>query len=143
MKDRFFIDTNIFIYSFDQEAPEKRDQAQSLIRRALHEGSGRISYQVVQEFLNVARHKFKNPLRAEDLVFYLETVLSPLCDVFPSLDFFRRGVRLSDRYGYSTYDSLIIAAAIDANCSTLYSEDLQHGQTIQTTTIINPFLEQL
>ena len=135
----FFIDTNIFVYTFDDRFPSKKSRALALIQEALESGRGMISYQVVQEFLNVAGKKFKIPLSVLDRRLYLEKVLNPLCEVFPSTEFYQRGIDISDRYGYSFYDSLIITAALNSKCTILYSEDMQTGQNIERLTIVNPF----
>ena len=63
MNDRFFLDTNIFVYSFDQTAPAKSRKATQLIRKALTTQKGVISYQVVQEFFNVALKRFSQPMQ--------------------------------------------------------------------------------
>lgn len=139
MNDKFFIDTDIFVYTFDKSSPEKRASAMEIVQTALDTGHGIISYQVAQEFINVASKKFVKPLRTRDQLEYLDRVLSPLLEIFPSIDLYRKGVILSDRYGYSFYDSLIIAAALTGGCKTLYSEDLQHGQKIEGILIQNPF----
>jgi predicted nucleic acid-binding protein len=139
MSDRFFIDTNIFVYTFDHRSLSKRARASTLIEEALSTGNGVISYQVVQEFLNVAGRKFHPPLTPRDQRLYLDSVLEPLCEVFAGIDLYRRGIDISSRYGYSLYDALIIAAALQAECRTLYTEDLQSGQTIESLTITNPF----
>ena len=140
MSAEFFIDTNVLVYSFDHEATEKRTIASVLIGKALSTGNGVISYQVVQEFLNVSSRKFAVPMKANDQQKYLDTVLMPLCRVFPSIDFYRTGLGICARFGFSFYDSLIVAGALQKKCRTLYSEDLQHQQQIEDLTIINPFL---
>ncbi|MFO7729999.1 MAG: hypothetical protein R6V86_04450 [Spirochaetia bacterium] len=66
MSDSFFLDTNLLVYSFDSKAHEKQERAQQLIRLAL-EGQGAISRQVIQEFSNVALHKFEKPMGRDDL----------------------------------------------------------------------------
>lgn len=139
MSARYFIDTNIFVYTFDERAPVKRSRASALIEDALGSGRGVISYQVVQEFVNVASRKFAVPLTPQDQRTYLDTVLEPLCEVFPTIDLYRRGIELANRYGYSFYDSLIIASAIEGNCSVLYTEDMQAEQTIGRLKIADPF----
>jgi len=139
MKDKYFLDTNIFAYSFDSNEPEKRIIARKLIQNALREQIGYISSQVIQEFLNVSR-KFDPPLVPQDRVKYLNTVLAPLCEIYASIDLYRKTIETSERWKYSFYDSLMVTAAINADCSILYSEDLQHGQIIQDLTIINPFI---
>ena len=79
MNVEVFFDTNIFVYTFDAGAPAKRDRARSLIREALEKGNGAISWQITQEFLNVALHKFKNPLTAGEASDYLDQVLTIRC----------------------------------------------------------------
>src|SRR4030088_330132 len=78
MSVRFFLATNIFIYTFDSKAPAKAKKAAHLIRRAADTGEGIISYQVVQEFFNVALQRFPQPMNAAEAEQYLITVLRPL-----------------------------------------------------------------
>jgi predicted nucleic acid-binding protein len=103
--------------------------------------SASISFQVVQETLNVVTRKLPTPMTAEDAGRFLEQVLAPLWRGSPSLALYRRALDLQARYRYSFYDSLIVAAALDAGCSRLYSEDLHDGQRIEGLTIENPFVE--
>ena len=132
-----FIDTNVFIYLFDETSVEKSSTAEELVRQSLENGSGCISYQVVQETLNIVIRKLKaSPEEARQL---LDNILEPLWRVNPSRALFRRGLELQSRYKFGFYDSLIIAAALDAGCRTLYTEDLQHEQQIEDLTIVNPF----
>lgn len=79
MPAEFFLDTNIFVYTFDRHDAEKRARAQDLVERALGTGDGVVSSQVVQEFLNVALRKFERPLSDEQTLRYLREVLDPLC----------------------------------------------------------------
>lgn len=136
----FFLDTNILIYTFDQTAPEKKKVATGLLENALR-GKGCISYQVIQEFMNVASRRLSPPLNETQCQQYLKTVLAPLCEFYPSNDFFAHGLGIKDRWRFSWYDSLIITAALECGCQTLYSEDLQHKQRIENLTIINPFAD--
>jgi len=139
MNDRFFIDTNVFVYTFDKADNTKNTIARSLIHKALSSGEGIISYQVVQEFLNVATRKFNKPLELTDAKEYLQKVLTPLCHIYSTHELFEQALEISARWQYGFYDSLIIAAAISSGCSILYTEDLQHGQKIQSIKIENPF----
>ena len=139
MNDRFFLDTNIFVYSFDRGSPAKAKRSASLIKDAVASGKGIVSYQVVQEFLNVALKQFEKPLTTPEAEQYLATVFRPLLSVYASQSLFLEALRLSGRYRLSWYDSLIVAAALEGQCATLYSEDLQHGQRIGQTEIQNPF----
>ena len=134
-----FLDTNVFVYLFDETAPDKRERAERLVRRSLEEGSGCISYQVVQETLNVVTRKLgARPASARLL---LDDVLAPLWRVNPSRSLYARGLRLHAQFGFSFYDSLIVAAALEAGCTRLYSEDLHDGQRVDQLTIQNPFAE--
>ncbi len=139
MPAKYFIDTNIFVYTFSPDAPAKRKAALSLVGAALEEGNGLISSQVVQEFLSTALHKFKKPLSRDEAHSYLEEVLAPLCGVYAGPDLYRRALRVQHETGYHFYDSLIIAAAVEGGCKTLYSEDFQDGQKVSGLTIKNPF----
>ncbi|KAB2833959.1 MAG: PIN domain-containing protein [Candidatus Dadabacteria bacterium] len=140
MSDKYFIDTNVLVYSFNLNDHYKRRISLDLISNALNNHSGCISYQVVQEFLNVATRKFVNPLSTPDCRVYLNAVLEPLCHVYASGGLYYQALEIAERWRYSFYDSLIISSAIIAECSLLYTEDLQHEQRIQDLTIINPFL---
>lgn len=139
MSDRFFLDTNIFVYSFDNEDTEKQGIARHLINDALQNGKGIISSQVVQEFLNAALQKFDEPIAVQDAKTYLDTVLAPLCEIYPDPEYYKQGIDIHITTKYSFYDSLILAAAQRGNCRILYTEDLQAGQTMGTVTIVNPF----
>ncbi len=141
MKDKYFLDTNIFIYAFDSKNKEKRKLSNKLIKNALASQKGCISYQVIQEFLNVSFRKFKKPLTLSDCQQYLNTILDPLCENYAGIGLFMKALEISERWQYSFYDSLIICAALNSKCKILYSEDLQHGQVIQELEIINPFID--
>lgn len=134
-----FIDTNVFIYLFDETNDRKRGTAERLIRTALESRNGRISHQVVQETLNVVTRKLPSPMTPEDAQRFLEQVLAPLWQVMPSLALYRRSLAIQGRYGFSFYDSLIVAAALESGSTRLYSEDLQNGQKIEELIIENPF----
>ena len=141
MSADFFLDTNIVVYSFDLTQTGKQNTAKGIIEKALRSDEGIISFQVVQEFLNVATRKFSVPMPTTAASRYLREVLEPLCSVYPTIPLYEQALTLQDRWRYSFYDSLIIAAALYAHCTTLYSEDLQHGQVIGSLTIVNPFID--
>ena len=132
-----FLDTNVFIYLFDETDPDKRRRAEFLVHRSLEDGSGCISYQVVQETLNVVTRKLG--ARPQSARLLLDDVLAPLWQVNPTRALYARGLHVRAQYGFSFYDSLIVAAALEAGCTRLYSEDLQHGQRMERLTIHNPF----
>jgi predicted nucleic acid-binding protein len=140
MSARFFLDTNIFAYSFDTKAPAKAKRATRLIRQAVDTGEGIVSYQVVQEFFNVAFRRFPQPMNVAEAEQYLITVFRPLLAIHSSPALYVEALRVTGKYRLSWYDSLIVAAALQAQCSTLYSEDLQHGRELEGLRIENPFL---
>jgi predicted nucleic acid-binding protein len=139
MSGRFFLDTNIFVYSFDASSPKKAAQAQKLIRNALATGGGIVSYQVVQEFFNVALRRFSKPMSSLDAEQYLSTTFRPLLAVHSSPALYGEALRIGARLKLPWYDSLIVASAIEGECGVLYSEDFQDGQQIGSLTLSNPF----
>lgn len=141
MSDKIFFDTNIFAYSFDHSDLKKKKRASNLIKTHLENRTGVISYQVVQEFINVAYRKFKRPMGMRELERFIEDVLSPFWEIYASKDLIFSAIGIKEQFNFSFYDSLIIAAALEAGCSTLYSEDLQHEQKIYSVQIIDPFAE--
>jgi predicted nucleic acid-binding protein len=140
MKGRFFLDTNVFVYSFDRSAPEKSRSATQLIREALTTRKGVVSYQVVQEFFNVALRRFEQPMNAADADQYLKTVFLPLLGVHSSQALYLNALDLASSHRLPWYDSLIVAAALQAQCSILVSEHFQHGRRFADLRIENPFL---
>ncbi len=140
MSVSFFLDTNILIYSFDLQNESKRNISEELIKKALA-GEGFIGFQVIQEFLNVSTKKFGNPMNSTEAKFYMSKVLFPICKIFPTEELYYLALEINEKFKFSFYDSLIIAAALESNCKILYSEDLQHNQKIYDLTIINPFMQ--
>lgn len=139
MSAEFFLDTNVLVYSFDGESPAKQKKAQELIEEALVRHLGIISWQVVQEFLNVALHRWSTPMPPALAESYLTTTLIPLCRVFPSPELYASALRIRQESGYRFYDCLIVAAAIESGVPVLFSEDLQPGRRFGPLTIVNPF----
>lgn len=140
MNDRFFLDTNIFAYSFDPHAAAKARRAQQLILQGISTRKGIVSYQVVQEFFNLALRKFAKPMTAAEAEQYLTAVFKPLLTSHSAQALFVHALQLSARYKLSWYDSLIVVAAIESRCKFLYTEDLQHGQKFGDLHVQNPFL---
>ena len=136
---KFFLDTNIIVYTFDITAPEKQNIAQGLLESALNNG-GIISYQVIQEFMNLALRKFQPVMTHKQAQDYLREVLLIICDFYPTDDFYTRSLDIHNRWRFGWYDTLIIGAALESGCDVLYSEDLQHGQKVEELSICNPFV---
>jgi predicted nucleic acid-binding protein len=140
MSGRFFLDTNIFVYAFDRSAPTKAKKAAGLVRDAVDTGRGVVSYQVVQEFFNVAFRRFAKPMSVAEAEQYLITVFRPLLAIHSSPALFVEALRVRDKYHLAWYDAIIFASAFEAQCDKLYSEGFQHGQKIESLRIENPFM---
>ncbi len=134
-----FFDSNVFVYLFERTDLPKYLRAETLVRENLTNGTGCISYQVVQETLNVVTRRAGVESHRVDQL--LREILFPLWEIYPTPELYRSGLQIRTRYGFSFYDSLIVAAALEAGCSQLYSEDMQDGQRIEGLTIRNPFAE--
>ena len=131
----------MFVYQLERLDARKATMAERLIERGIASRTACISFQVVQECLNTALRKAQTPLSVDAMRKYLQAVLAPLYRVQPSLRLYHTALDIQARYRFSFYDSLIVAAALEAGCKRLYSEDLQHGQQIEGLTIENPFQE--
>ena len=139
-----FLDTNIFVYAFLASEPRKRVKAVQLIESSLASGLGCISYQVIQEFANVARKKFAVRMISADCKAFMDAAMQPMNRVASSTELVYCALDLQDELKYSFYDCLMLAAALQGACSTLYSEDLQHGQLVRgALRIVNPFLDTI
>jgi predicted nucleic acid-binding protein len=134
-----FIDTNVFIYQLDTRDARKHAIAERIVSEALAAENACVSFQVIQECLNTMLRKAEITLDAAATRAYLDTVLAPLHRVASSLELYRKALDLQQRWKFSFYDSLIVAAALQAGCKRLLSEDLQHGQRIESLRIENPF----
>jgi predicted nucleic acid-binding protein len=140
MSARFFLDTNIFVYSFDRESPGKARRATQLIREAVATRKGVVSYQVVHEFLNVALRRFAQPMTTAEAEQYLGTVFRPLLAVQSSQALYSAALSLTGKHHLSWYDALIVTSATEAGCALLYSEDLPSGRRFGELRIENPFV---
>jgi len=137
----FFLDTNIFVYALLASEPLKKQRALQLLEQALGNHSGCISYQVIQEFANVATRKFSQRLTNDECQQFIDAAMQPLNRVGSSTALVNAALTLQNDMRYSFYDSLILASALQAGAATLYTEDLQHNQLIGgTLRIVNPFL---
>jgi predicted nucleic acid-binding protein len=127
-----FIDTNVLLYLLSADAA-KADRVEETLA-----AGATISVQVLNEFAAVALRKLG--MTAAEVRDALEPIMA-ICEVLPiTVETHQRGLQIAERYRFSIYDALIIAAALDAGCSTLYTEDLQDGQIIDDAlTIRNPF----
>lgn len=140
MKDKAFLDTNIFIYSVgtSPEQKEKADIARQIVKQHIRMGTGVISIQVLQEFYHVSTQKIEVSLSTEDALEYLH-YMAVLETVHPDFDMLIAAVYLHRRLRLSFWDALITQSAVAANCSLLLTEDLQDGLREGALIIKNPF----
>ena len=133
MSGRIFLDTNVLIYAYATTEPAKQAQAQALIASA--NGEAWISTQVLVEFVNVSQRKLKATW-ADIQIALIELTTS--YQTAPTT----HATRLAHRYQLAWFDALIVAAALECNCDTLYSEDLRAGQVFdEQLAVANPFLK--
>jgi predicted nucleic acid-binding protein len=133
MNAKPFLDTNIVVYAFSSNDP-RNERAEALLG-----GGGLISAQVLNEFVNVSRRKQGRSWdEVDDALGVLKMLLDPPQPL--TLELHEASVKIARDYDFSIYDSLIVAAALRAGCSILYSEDFQHGQMVEQLTIRNPFV---
>ncbi len=129
-----FFDTNVLLYLLSQESA-KADRAEELLGRG-----GVISVQVLNEFASVASRKLA--MKISEIRGILATVRELCAVVAVDVGIHERGLDLVERYRLSIYDAFIVAAALQAGCRALYTEDLQHGYTFGKLVIRNPFRSQ-
>ena len=133
MSDKVFFDTTILVYAISEG-----DARTATAERLLASG-GTLSVQVLNEFAAVAKRKLK--MSWTEIAEALDAARA-LCEspVPLTVEVHDAALRIAERYGYHIYDSVILAAALEAGCDVLYSEDMQDGQQIDSLTIRNPFL---
>ena len=133
MHDKTFIDSNIFLYAFCNKDVEKQETAKGIVL-----AGGMISTQVINEVsVNMLR---KLQLSEDDIISFIKSCFNRYTVTKLSNEIFKVASSIRKKCALSYYDSIIVAAAVENNCVTLYSEDMQHGQTIGQLKIINPFL---
>ena len=133
MPARAFFDTNVLIYALTKGDPR------SMRAEELLAAGGVLSVQILNEFVSVARRKI---LMSWSEVMEALGVIRVLCSTpLPlTVDTHEAALKIAEKHGYGIYDALVVATALEAGCETLYSEDLQDGQTINgQVTIRNPF----
>jgi predicted nucleic acid-binding protein len=137
MNDRIFIDTNIFIYAYFEDNKVKHDRAQHLFKELLsRQQSIIISTQILNEFYSVMTKYKKTHL---EIVKYLSEIIGVTNVCAVSLPTVESCISIKGTYGYSWWDSLLLSSALESNCVTIYSEDMQDGQVIESSLrILNP-----
>lgn len=135
MSARAFLDTNVLIYAYAGYEPVKQAQALAVLQAP----DAWLSTQVLIEFANVYHRKLKTAWPDVEIAIQ---ELSQDFNIYPAKSStIAHATRLAQRYGFSWFDALIVAAALECGCETLYSEDLNAGQLIEGTLhVVNPFV---
>lgn len=135
---RAFFDTNVLVYLFDNDAPEKQRIARALLEREANAGRATLSTQVLQEFFVTVTRKLAVPLEHEQAERAVRSLAElSVVQVDPVL--ILAAIDASRKLQISFWDALIVSAALQSGASLLYTEDLQHGRNIDGLAIANPF----
>ncbi|MGD0730893.1 MAG: PIN domain-containing protein [Terracidiphilus sp.] len=139
MSDKAFFDTNVLVYALGGRKKSTTDARIDLAQEIVILG-GVVSVQVLNEFVQVCRRKAG--LGWDQVLGSLQTIKEICGPAIPvAMETHETAINISRRYGFHIYDSLILAAAVEARCTTLFTEDLQHGQIVEGVRIENPFLK--
>lgn len=136
------IDTNIWVYSIDHDEPERREQALDLLDRLGGDAKSTVMlWQVAGEYLNcLRRYARQGRISERQVVLYLTEAVELFPLALPGETVLRTSIDLFSRYSLSHWDSMLLAACIDAGVDTIYSEDLDTGMTYDTVSVANPFV---
>jgi predicted nucleic acid-binding protein len=135
MNAKSFFDTNLLVYLYSEDEPEKQAQILTQIKNTENRW---ISTQVLNELSNTLRKKFK--LEYVDIANVIAEIRANFEIITVQIETIELALKIAEQYRYSYYDSAIIAAALESSCTLLYSEDMQHNQIIEgRLQIINPF----
>ena len=135
-----FVDTNVFVYLRDSRDPLKQARCAEWMRYLWDSHAGRISSQVLQEYYVTVTAKLNPGLPTEDArddVMALRSWSPHAVDI----DLIESAWEIQDRWGFSFWDCLIVAAAKAEGCETLLTEDLSHGQSLDGLRVVSPFEE--
>jgi|tagenome__1003787_1003787.scaffolds.fasta_scaffold20680073_2 predicted nucleic acid-binding protein len=139
MRDRIFLDTNVLVYLYDNDAPEKQARSRSILEQGRERFRLIISTQVLQEFYVTVTRKLSLALSDGEILQAMRGLQEfPAVQINVPMIF--DAIKLGRRYQISFWDALITQAALVAGCSRLLTEDLQNGLRIDGLTIENPFL---
>jgi predicted nucleic acid-binding protein len=139
MSSRTFFDTNVLVYLFDADSPDKQSRARDALARSLQSGAVVISTQVLQEFFVTVTRKLTRPRPASEAEAALRRLMElSVVQVDPELILAAAVSSRRDRISF--WDALILAAASAAGCQEVLSEDLQHGRSFGRLRVANPLL---
>jgi predicted nucleic acid-binding protein len=138
MHAKIFFDTNILVYAYSSDAPDKQRIAHEMIEDGMRYGIGVISPQVLGEFFVTITRKVKTPMAPDTARMEIEN-FQGLDVVSSDRALVLQAIDLQTRFQVNYWDAMIIASALRANCRTILSEDLAHGQKYGEVEVKNPF----
>lgn len=135
------IDTNVLVYAADASEPQEQQVAIQLLDRLARETEPVVLlWQVAVEYIACLRRwEHAGRIRRDDVLAAVADIDSMFDCVLPTCNLLPRALDLSGAFSLSYWDSLLVAACIDAGVTTLYSEDLSAGATYESVRIVNPF----
>ena len=134
------IDTNVLVYAIDSHEPPKQAKARDLLNRLSSASTTVLPWQVACEYMScLRRFAVAGRFPEADIEADIRDLLSIFPLVLPTENVIARSLLLMSRYSLSHWDSLLLAACLEAGIDTLYTEDLDAGMTYDTVTIVNPF----
>ncbi len=135
----FFVDTNVLVYAYDRTAGAKHERARELLSGLWQRRDGRLSIQVLQEFYVTTTQKLARPLDSERA----SNIISDLAEWTthrPTVGTVLGAMRIQTHHRISFWDALIVASAVELGCPTIWSEDLNPGQSYESVKVANPFV---
>ncbi len=134
MRDNFFVDSNICLYLLSNDFIKKEIAKEVLLQKCT------ISTQVISENINVIHKKLKHLSKLE-IEAHIDLLIKNSTLVLIHISTIKNALLIKEKYQLQWYDSLIIASALEANCTILYTEDMHHGLIVEgTLSIIDPFI---
>ena len=135
---KFFFDTNVLVYLFDADSSDQRKKARALFRKHSEAGDILLSTQILQEFYVAVTRKLARPLEVAAAAQAVSSFAElPLVQIDSKL--ILSAIHRSRNNQLSFWDALVVQAAIEGHAGTLYSEDMQHGQMLDSLRVVNPF----
>jgi len=137
MREKVLIDSNIFIYAYTGDDERKHALARDLLRQNVLRNEIVLSVQILNEFYAVmARYQYAH----DEIKACVQEIVEQATVMPLELETVRKCMGIKEKYAYSWWDSLVLASALDSDCTILYSEDMQSGQIIEKSLrIVNPF----
>ena len=134
------IDTNVLVYRFDFNEPVKQQKSVLLLRQLVFDKETLMQWQVLAEFLRqISRWQQEGTITSVRKRRYLKPVRRMFPVALPSEPIIDRALDLFDRYSLSHWDSMLLAACLEANVDTLYTEDMGAPRQVDSISLVNPF----